>query len=163
MRRYTYIRMKPYYIINTAFCARTLYIAITVHQNRSSETKASDHLVPSPSLASEAASTSLSKVILEYSAPSPATKEYLSKVDSLPNTSVDHADRRHTIAIDGKTYNCKVPYAKKGLSVRRFPYVNQSTLSHIVVNTMTQNESMYTKREVEEAKQAKEHITIIKR
>ena len=39
MRRYTYIRPKPYYIINTTLCARTLYFAITVHQHRSSETR----------------------------------------------------------------------------------------------------------------------------
>ena len=80
-------------------------------------------------------------------------------VDSLPKTSVvtyDHADRCHTIAIDGKIYDFKVPYGKKGLPVRRFPYVNQSNVSHILVNTVAQNESMYTKREVEEAKQARE-------
>ena len=52
-------------------------------------------------------------------------------VDSLPKTSVvtyDHADRCHTIAIDGKIYGLKVPYGKKGLPVRRFPYVNQSNV-----------------------------------
>ena len=48
---------------------------------------------------------SLSKVILEYS----ATFNVLS-VDLLPKTSVvtyDHADRCHTIAIDGKIYDSK--------------------------------------------------------
>ena len=49
-----------------------------------------------------------------------------------------------------------IHYGKKGLPVRRFPYVNQSNGSHILVNTVAQNESMYTKREVEEAKQARE-------
>ena len=70
-------------------------------------------------------------------------------VDSLPKTSVvtyDHAERCHTIAIDGKI----------GVTVRRFPYVNQYNVSHILVNTVAQNESMYTKGEVEEAKQARE-------
>ena len=82
MRRYTYIQPKPYYIINTTLCARTLHFATTVHQHRSAETRISsptwDHLVPSPSLALKVASTSLSKVILEYWAPSPTTKEQLS-------------------------------------------------------------------------------------
>ena len=36
IKRYTYIRPKPYYIINTTLCARTLYFATTVHQHRSS-------------------------------------------------------------------------------------------------------------------------------
>ena len=97
---------------------------------------------------------------------SPTIEEQLSTVDSLPKTLVvtyDHADRCHTIAIDGKTYDFKVPNGKKGLPLRKFSYVSQSTVSHILVNTVAQNESMYTKREVEEAKQAREHITIIKR
>ena len=76
MRRYTYIRPKQYYIISTTLCARTLYFATTVHQHRSSETL--DHLAPSPSLASEVASPSPSKAILEYSAISSTTKEQLS-------------------------------------------------------------------------------------
>ena len=74
-------------------------------------------------------------------------------VDSLPKTSVvtyDHADMCHTIAIDCKIYDYKVPYGKKGLPVRRFPYVNQPNVSHTLVNTVAQNESVYTKREVEE-------------
>ena len=56
---------------------------------------------------------SLSKVILEYS----ATFNVLS-VDLLPKTSVvtyDHADRCHTIAIDGKIYDSKAPNRKNGL------------------------------------------------
>ena len=80
-------------------------------------------------------------------------------VDSRPKTSVvtyDHTDRCHTIAIDGKTYDFKVPYGKKGLPVRRFPYVNQSSVSHELVRTVAQNESMDTKREVKEAKQERE-------
>ena len=92
-----------------------------------------------------------------------ATFDVLS-VDSLPKTSVvtyDHADRCHTIAMDGKTDDFKIPYGKKGLPVRRFPYVNQSSVSHILIDTVAQNESMYTKREVEEAKQAREFYRML--
>ena len=57
-------------------------------------------------------------------------------VDSLPKTSVvnyDHANKCLTIAIDGKIYDFKIHYGKEGLPVRRFPYVNQSNGSHIVI------------------------------
>ena len=82
-------------------------------------------------------------------------------VDSLPTSSIvtyNHAERCHTISIKNKTYDFKVPYGKKGLPVRRFPHVNQNlaSTSHILANTVAQNESLYTKREVEEAKQAQE-------
>ena len=79
-------------------------------------------------------------------------------VDSLPESSIvtyNHAERCHTISIQDKTYAFKVPHGKKGLPVRRFPHVSRSD-SHVLANTVAQNESMYTKREVEEAKQARD-------
>ena len=76
-------------------------------------------------------------------------------VDSLPE-SYNHAERWHTISIKDKTYDFKVPHGKKGLPVRRFPHVSRSFDSHVLANTVAQNESMYTKREVEEAKQARD-------
>ena len=39
--------------------------------------------------------------------------------------------------------------------VRRFPHVSRSD-SHVLANTVAQNESMYSKRDVEEAKQARD-------
>ena len=80
-------------------------------------------------------------------------------VDSLPESSIvtyNHAERWHTISIKDKTYDFKVPHGKKGLPVRRFPHVSRSFDSHVLANTVAQNESMYTKREVEEAKQARD-------
>ena len=69
-------------------------------------------------------------------------------VDSLPESSIvtyNHADRCHTISINHKTYDFKVPHGKEGLPVRRFPHVEQPSTSHIFVNKVAQNESMYTK------------------
>ena len=82
-------------------------------------------------------------------------------VDSLPTSSIvtyNHDDRCHTISIKDKKYHYKVPPGQKRLPVRRFPHVNPnlSTASHILASTVAQNESMYTRIEVEEAKQAQE-------
>ena len=82
-------------------------------------------------------------------------------VESLPTSSIvtyNHDERCHTISIKDKNYHFKVPPGKKGLPVRRFPHVNPNLLiaSHILANTVAQNESMYTMREDEEAKQAQE-------
>ena len=88
------------------------------------------------------------------------TRELLS-VDSLPTSSIityNRDERCHNISIKDKKYHFRAPPGKKGLPVRRFPNVNPnlSTASHILANTVAQNESMYTRRDVEEAKQAQE-------
>ena len=79
-------------------------------------------------------------------------------VDSPPKSSVvtyNHAARYHTIIIQGEVFDFKVPYGKKGLLVRRFSHAFPSPHTHILVNTIAQNESLYSKREVDEAKQAR--------
>ena len=79
-------------------------------------------------------------------------------VDSLPKSPVvtyDHAARCHTIIIYGEVFDFKVPYGKKGLQVRRFSHALPSPHTHILANTVAQNESLYSKREVDEAKQAR--------
>ena len=79
-------------------------------------------------------------------------------VDSLPKSSVvtyDHAARCHTIIIRGEVFDCKVPYGKKGLPVRRFSHALPSPHPHILANTVAQDELLYSKREVDEAKQAR--------
>ena len=76
-------------------------------------------------------------------------------VDSLPKSSVvsyDHAARCHTIIIQLEVFDFKVPYGKKGLPVRRFSHALPSPHTHILANTIAQNESLYCKREVDEAK-----------
>ena len=81
------------------------------------------------------------------------------EVDSLPESSIvtyNHAERCHTISIKDKTYDFKVPNGKEGWPVRRIPHVSRSSDSHVLANTVAKNESMYTKREVEEAKQARD-------
>ena len=175
MRRYTYILPKPYYIINTTLCVKTLYFATTAHQHRSSETiissPTSDYLVPSPSLASEAASTSLSKLILEYSAPSPTTKGQLSTCyrstryrrhrstryrrhrssPTITPTDVTSSQltARHTIS--------RYLTERRGYHLENF-HTSASQLSTLWQqnNTVAQNELIYTKRELEEAKQGRE-------
>ena len=79
-------------------------------------------------------------------------------VDFLPKPSVvtyNHTARCHTIIIQREVFDFKVPYGKKGLPVRRFLLALPSPHTHILANTVTQNETLYSKREVDEAKQAR--------
>ena len=80
-------------------------------------------------------------------------------VDSLPESSIvtyNHAERCHTLSIKDKTYDFKVPHGKKGLPVIRYPHASRLCDTHVLADTVAQNESMYTKREVKEAKQARD-------
>ena len=80
---------------------------------------------------------------------------YVISVDSLSKSSVvtyDHAARCHTIIIRGEEFEFKVPYGKKGFPVRRFSHAFPSPHTHILANTVAQNESLYSKREVDAAK-----------
>ena len=81
-------------------------------------------------------------------------------VDSLLKSSrviCDHATRCHTINVQDHVYEFKVPFGSdKELPVIRFSHMNQSSSTHWLVNAVAQSESIYSKREVEEAKQAQE-------
>ena len=80
-------------------------------------------------------------------------------VDSLPDGAAvmyDHASRRHTVLLNNITYHFDVPLGAKGLPLRDFHVQPPNSVSHVQLNTVSQNEASHTHRQVIEAKRASE-------
>ena len=77
-------------------------------------------------------------------------------IDSLPDgTTVmyDHASRRHTVLLNNITYHFDVPLGAKGFPIQDF-HVQPNSVSHVHLNTVSQNKATHTHRQVIEAKRA---------
>ena len=64
-------------------------------------------------------------------------------VDSLPDGAAvmyDHTSCRHTVLLDNITYHFDVPLGAKGLPLRDFHVQPPNSVSHVQLNTVSQNE-----------------------